>query len=61
MDGNSRIILFNYSNQKEKLIQQAENLTEGINRNDFIDLKPDDAVLTKEVLENMIHNFSTQI
>jgi len=49
-----------FQTQKEKLVRQAENLTEGINRNDFLDLEPNESVLTMEALEDMVHNFSSR-
>ncbi|MCD4683843.1 MAG: thioredoxin domain-containing protein [Bacteroidales bacterium] len=49
-----------YKTQKKKLEQQAADITEGINRNDFLDLEPEDLFLTKETLEDMVHNFSAK-
>lgn len=46
--------------QKDELIQQAVSLTDGINRNNFIDLEPGDSKLTKELPEDMVFNFSTR-
>ena len=49
-----------YKTQKKKLEQQAADITEGINRSDFLDLEPEDSFLTKETLEDMVHNFSAK-
>jgi uncharacterized protein YyaL (SSP411 family) len=49
-----------YQSQKEKLIQQAENLTDVIKRNDYFDIELDDSSFKKEALEDMVHNFSAR-
>ena len=49
-----------WQTDSEKLIEQASNLTDGIKRNDFIDLEPDDKKFTIEFMDDMIHNFSTR-
>jgi len=55
---NNLIQLFN--NQKEKIISQSENIIEGIRRNDFINLEPDNTKLNQELLHDMIFNFASK-
>lgn len=49
-----------YRTQKQKSELQAESITEGINRNDFLDIGPDDSFFTKETSEDMVQNFSAR-
>ncbi|MEZ5195544.1 MAG: thioredoxin domain-containing protein [Bacteroidales bacterium] len=49
-----------YRTQKEKLIQQSAELTEGIKQNNFLEITPVDSVFNHEVTEDMVHNFSSR-
>jgi len=49
-----------YKTQKKKLGQQAADITEGINRKEYLELEQGNITFEKELPEDMVHNFSTR-
>lgn len=49
-----------YQTQKKKLEQQAADITEGINRSDFLEPEQRNLTFEKELPEDMVHNFSAR-
>jgi len=49
-----------WKTDSKKLIQQANNLLDGIKKNDFIDLEPDDKKFSVELMDDMVYNFSAR-